>query len=92
MEEKIMCDAAPETAKKLTYEELENTAKELYAQCTNMAAEIQRMTLDNSFKRLDYLFKVLKYYNLLDTEFVRSCAKEIQDVMTIPEDNTVTAE
>ena len=78
--------------KKLTYEELENVAKELYTRCTEMATEIQRMKMDNSFKRLDYLFKVLKYYSLLDTDFVRNCAKEIQEMITIPEEITDKAE
>lgn len=71
--------------KKLSYEELENVAKELYTQCGNLANEIQRMKVDNSFKRLDYLFKSLEFNNLLDADFVTMCAKEIQEMMTIPE-------
>lgn len=84
----IKMEAPAVEPKKLTYEELENVAKELYTRCADMATEIQRMKIDNSFKRLDYLFKVLKYYSLLDTDFVRNCAKEIQEMMTIPEDTT----
>jgi hypothetical protein len=79
-------------SKKLSYEELENVAKKLYTRCADMATEIQRMKMDNSFKRLDYLFKVLKYYSLLDTDFVRNCAKEIQEMITIPEEVTDKAE
>jgi hypothetical protein len=79
-------------SKKLSYEELENVAKELYTRCADMATELQRMKMDNSFKRLDYLFKVLKYYSLLDTDFVRNCAKEIQEMITIPEEVTDKAE
>ena len=74
--------------KKLTYEELENVAKELYARCADMANELQTLRMDNGFKRLKYLFKVLKYYSLLDSEFVKKCANEIQEMMTIPEDTT----
>lgn len=78
--------------KKFTYEELENVAKELYNRCAEMATEIQRMKMDNSFKRLDYLFKSLEFYSLLDSDFVKGCAKEIQDMMTIPEESTVKSE
>lgn len=74
--------------KKLTYEELENVAKELYSRCAEMANELQTLRMDNGFKRLKYLFKVLKYYSLLDSEFVKKCANEIQEMMTIPEDTT----
>lgn len=82
----IKMEAPAVEPKKLSYEELENVAKELYARCSEMATEIQRMKVDNSFKRLDYLFKSLKYYSLLDTDFVKNCAKEIQEMITIPEE------
>ena len=92
-ETKMMVEEnAPKCENKFSYEELEKTAKELYVQCTNMAAEIQRLRMDNSFKRLDYLFKTLEYYSLLDNDFVRNCAKEIQEIMTIPEEETNNAE
>lgn len=88
-ETKVMTMEAPAVEpKKLTYEELENVAKELYTKCSEMATEIQRMRVDNSFKRLDYLFKALEFYSLLDSEFVKACAKEIQEMMTIPEEVT----
>jgi hypothetical protein len=84
----IKMEAPAVEPQKLSYEELENVAKELYNRCAEMATEIQKMKMDNSFKRLDYLFKTLKYYSLLDAEFVRNCAKEIQEMITIPEEVT----
>ena len=87
-ETKVNETPVTEEVKKLSYEELETVAKDLYNRCTEMAKEIQRMQVDNTFKRLDYLFKTLEYYSLLDTDFVRSCAKEIQEIMTIPETET----
>lgn len=81
----IKMEVPTEEPKKLSYEELENVAKELHGQCNKLYAELQRLHVDNTFKRLDYLFKALEFYSLLETDFVRNCAKEIQDIMTIPE-------
>jgi hypothetical protein len=77
--------------KKLSYEELEKVAQELHAKCSQLYAELQRMSVDNTFKRLDYLFKVVKYEDMFPEYFTKKCIEEIVDVMTIPEETTEEA-
>ena len=50
----IKMEAPAVEPKKLSYEELENVANNLYAR-------LQQAEMANMFKRLDYLFKVVKY-------------------------------
>ena len=73
----------PETQenKKLSYEELENVANNLYM-------KLQQSDMSNMFKRLDYLFKVLKYKDAFKTEFYTKCAEEIELMITLPEVET----
>ena len=68
---------------KLSYEELENAANKIVADYQRLYAEYQKLNMENAFKRLDYLFKVLKYHDILDADFVKNCASEIQDMMVI---------
>jgi hypothetical protein len=65
------------TENKLSYEELENVANNLYAR-------LQQAEMSNMFKRLDYLFKVVKYSGAFTPAFVESCVAEIEEVLTIP--------
>ena len=65
------------TENKLSYEELENVANNLYAR-------LQQAEMSNMFKRLDYLFKVVKYSGTFTPAFVESCVAEIEEVLTIP--------
>lgn len=64
---------------KLSYEELENVANNLYAR-------LQQAELSNAFKRLDYLFKVVENSHSFPEEFQKKCIEEIVSFMTIPED------
>jgi hypothetical protein len=72
--------------KKLSYEELEKAANELIMQNQQLYAELQKANMANVFKRLDYLFKVVEFNTVFDTEFVNNCTTEIKDMMTIKED------
>ena len=90
MEEKKninVVETAQNEPKKLSYEELENIAVSLQEQCQKLYSQVQEMQVGMMFKRLDYLFKVLKYYSLLETDFVRKCAKEIQELLTVDTSN-----
>ena len=69
---------------KLSYEELENVANNLYAR-------LQQAEMSNMFKRLDYLFKVVKYSGAFTPAFVESCVAEIEGVLTIPAEETKEA-
>lgn len=79
MEEKVTNN------QKMSYEELENVAAQLSQQNQQLFARLQQADMTNMFKRLDYLFKVVKYNNEFPTEFTKSCIEEIVSMMTIPD-------
>lgn len=63
--------------KKLSYEELESVANNLYAR-------LQQADMANMFKRLDYLFKIVENIDNFPQEFTKHCIEEIVNIMTIP--------
>ena len=62
--------------KKLSYEELENVASNLYTR-------LQQANMANMFQRLDYLFKVVENINSFPEEFSKHVVEEIVGLMTI---------
>ena len=42
--------------------------------------------MQNLFKRLDFLFKVLETEHMFPLAFVQKCADEIKSILTIPEE------
>lgn len=64
------------TEKKLSYEELERLANDLYVR-------LQNADMTNIFKRLDYLFRVVENKSAFSKEFVENVVKEIETIMTI---------
>lgn len=75
--------------RKLTYEELENAAKQISAQFDAVIKEnnqlkvaLQRAQLANLYTELDFKFKVLQNAEMFSTEFVETCVKSIEEVMT----------
>lgn len=73
-------------SKKLSYTELENIAHQLSDQAKQLYAKLQEANMGNMFKRLDYLFKVLENNFSFSEEFVKKCASEIEDLITVPEE------
>lgn len=69
--------------KKLSYEELEKLANDLYAKCNELSTALQNSNMQNAFLRLDYLFKVVENKLSFTAEFVKHCIEEIQTMMTI---------
>ena len=67
--------------KKLSYEELENIANNLYVR-------LQQADMANMFKRLDYLFKVVENVDNFPQEFTKQCIDEIVNIMTISTEET----
>ena len=67
--------------KKLSYEELENVANNLYVR-------LQQADMANMFKRLDYLFKVVENVDNFPQEFTKHCIEEIVNIMTISTEET----
>lgn len=75
-----------EQPKKLSYEQLEQVAKQLSAQSEQLYYKLQEANMNNTFKRLDYLFKVLENDISFEPEFVSKCSEEIVQLLTIPEE------
>lgn len=81
MEEKV------KTENKLSYDDLLNVANQLQQQNMQLRKALQEVNYSNTFKRLDYLFKVMEFPEMFSDTFVENCTKEIEDTMTIPENN-----
>lgn len=58
-------------------------------QLTSKNRELEQFALN---KRLEYLFKVLEYSNNFTSDFVVSCSSEIEEALTIPQNNEENAE
>lgn len=69
--------------KKLSYEQLEEVAKQLSTQVQQLYTKLQETNIQGVFKRLDYLFKVVEFSHMFDMGFVNICIEEIQDILTI---------
>ena len=75
-----------ENQQRLSYEQLNDICSELYQQNQQMKRQIHQMNIENMFKRLDYLFKVIENSGKFDAGFVDMCTEEIQQAMTAPEE------
>lgn len=80
-----------EKPQRLSYEQLNNICSELYQQNQNLQRQLQQANMVNMFKRLDYLFLVLKYEGVFkDPDFVNECIDEIKGAIIVkPEDDVV---
>lgn len=67
----------------MSYEQLENVAHQLSNQTKQLYAKLQEANMFNTFKRLDYLFKVIEDAHAFNEEFVSKCVTEVEDLMTI---------
>ena len=76
----------------LSSAQLKEVAAQLQHENQQLRSTLVRIDYSNTFKRLDYLFKVLDNYVHFDDDFVASCIKEIQDMMTIKEESTEDTE
>lgn len=73
--------------KQLSYEDLKNIAGQLQQQNMQMRKALSELNYENMFKRLDYLFEVIKVPHMFSDEFVSKCTEEIQNMLTIPEED-----
>lgn len=71
---------------KMSYEKLEELARQLSEQNRMMSQKFHEMNLTNMFKRLDFLFRVIETPDMFDVDFVENCRKEIQELIAIPEE------
>ena len=78
--------------RKLSYEELNDMAMQLSQQNQQLYAQLQRVNMNNMFRRLDYLFEVVKNGAMFSPEFLDNCIQEIEETMTITEEEQVNTE
>lgn len=84
MEENVRDTAVKENAK-MSYEQLEDVAHQLSEQVRQLYAKLQESNLENMFKRLDYLFRVVENAHSFSVDFVNKCTSEIESLMTLPD-------
>lgn len=92
MEENTKSSAEVAQKEKLSYEQLEQVAHQLSDQAKQLYTKLQKSNLDNLFKRLDFLFKVLKHQDSFSTEFVVECVNEIENIIRVPEKSEETVQ
>ena len=81
-----------EQPRELSYEEMKNVAAQLQHQNEQMRNAIMKLDYTNTFKRLDYLFKVVENSIQFPDDFVSECVSEIVNTITIKEDTENTPE
>lgn len=74
------------TVEKKTYEQLEAENMQIKQQAEAMYRQMQQMNMQNIFKRLDYLFEVVKEKTAFPKDFVDRSTNEIVSLLTIPEE------
>lgn len=70
-------------SEKMSYEQLVNIASQLQSQ--NKELMMRMNNISNIYHRLDYLFKVLENATQFSKDFITKCAKEVEEIMTIPD-------
>lgn len=79
-------EEAPEVQQKLTYEQLENVAKQLSAQSEELYKRYLKAEELLAIRRLDYLIKVVEMKDNFSDKFIKDCIEEIEKSLTIPEE------
>ena len=80
-----------EENKKISYEDLQKAAGQLYQQNQQLIAKCkqyeERMQRFNNIEvRLHYLFEVLDKGSYFDNDFIDACVNEVKEIMTIKEE------
>ena len=78
-----------ERPEKMSYEQLENVAHQLSEQAKQLYMKLQEANMNNIFKRLDYLFKVVENGHMFKQDFLDKCIVEIEELMTVPEEESL---
>lgn len=75
-----------------TYEQLEQIAVSQQKQLQTAYKQLEQLIKDTTYKRLDYLFKVVENKEVFKKEFTTSCISEIEQIMIIPEEDNKVSE
>lgn len=75
--------------KMYTETEVRQLTEGLRSQNAMLMKHLQEFNMAGIFKRMDYLFKVIEVNNThFPVDFVEKCAKEIMEIMTVPEEES----
>lgn len=69
-----------------TYEEVVAENNQIKQQAEAMYRQMQQMNMQNIFKRLEFLFKVIENRSAFPEEFKNKCILEVVNLLTIPEE------
>ena len=64
---------------KLSYEQLSEICRQMQMQNQKLQVQLQQMGDFNFFKRLEFLFEVVKNYTMFDNFFVEKVVKELKE-------------
>lgn len=79
----VNMSATKQTDNKLTYEQLNDACNQLLQQNRQLIVQNNDLKEVVMNKRIDYLFKVLEYSKEFSSDFVGSCASEIEGALTV---------
>ena len=66
---------------KLSYEQLSEICRQMQMQNQKLQVQLQQMGDFNFFKRLEFLFEVVKNYTMFDNLFVEKVVKELKELL-----------
>lgn len=69
-----------------TYEQLKYFVDQLATQNRALREQVMHLSNEASYKRMDYLFKVIEYNEMFSGDFISKCISEIQEALTIEND------
>lgn len=81
--------------RKLSYEELESNFYQMAEKLNTVYKERQILinqlnSTNNTVTRLNFLFKVIEFGNKFNQEFVENCVNEIEEILTISQEDNDT--
>ena len=83
-----------EVQSKPTYEDLEKSYNNLVQYAQNLENTVRKMDMQNIFKRLDYLLKVVELgvKSEFSVDFIVNCVNEIEGLLTLPKNEPAAEE
>lgn len=91
MEEKDLKET--ETVKETyTKEEVQEIVRTYTRQLGSLIGKLQDLNISNTFKRLEFLFKVLEHSDKFPSDYLDEVTEEIMKIMTIPEENELESD
>lgn len=77
---------------KLSYDKLREVAAQLQHENIQLRRTLEKQNYEAAFTRLNYLFKVMEFPHMFNPDFVNACSREIESIMTVPEESDSQSE